>query len=228
MLRDRNGAAENSGTDGALRKNTAKVDRCRAIRHRLVERFENLRTDLVAPPAYRRPEMHMEVLGTTRKTRSHRLQATLEDTGRDPTPTSVHGGNGSASRIDEEHGHAVRDRDCHYDPRRRGGMPITHIYQMWIVTTLGRRRLTDPDVGSVDLSRVNDRVRSDLSAEGLPSTPRGHGLTPICKEAQVEWMIASGLPCRRSLYQPRERLRPLGMDERGNSGSGHLPYKREG
>ena len=228
MLRDRNGAAGHSGTDGALRKNTAKIDRCRAIGYRLVERFENLRTDLVARPAYRRPEMHMEVFRTTRKALSHRLHATLEDTGRDPTPTSVHGCNGSASRIDEEHGHAVRDRDCHYDPGRRGGMPITCIHQMWIITTLGRRRLTDPDVGSVDLSRVNDRVRSDLSAEGLPSTPRGHGLTPICKEAQVEWMIASRLPCRGSLNQPRERLRPLGMDERGNPGFGHLPYKREG
>lgn len=138
MLRDRNGRSENSSEDSALRENTAKVDRCRARGYRLVERFKNLRSDLIAGPAYRRPKVHMEVLRATREARGHRLHPTLEDTGRDPTPAGVYRGDGSATRIHEEDGHTIRNRDRNDDPGHRGGMPIACVHQMWIIATLRR------------------------------------------------------------------------------------------
>ena len=68
MLGDRNGRWANSSEGSALPKNTAKVDRCRARRHRLVKGFKDLRAHLVARPADGRPQMDMEVLRATPET----------------------------------------------------------------------------------------------------------------------------------------------------------------
>lgn len=156
---------------GALCKSPPEIDRCRARRLGQPERTMHLRTHLVAPTAYGRPEVHQEIPRIRRTAVEQCSESRLEDSRRHAAPAAMQQSNGPALRIHDEDRNTVRNRNRKQDIGIRRHMAVAAVGD----EQSGNARIMVLDLGAVNLARVYDAAEPEGSAQTPPPLQHASG-----------------------------------------------------